>query len=185
MDMIAHNPEKFYTFNDQYFMTQLHQCYSDGSFDKNPRIKDLAFSLLFGKAPRTVKCEEFKQRILSQDEDHIYDKIVKRAEEKIKEIQDILKKKGTEKDWIVEDLPKKNIIFVKSRKKLVKSKTHENLLLERDPAKILMEDGEVLLLGDVENSIISDLQAKFNFVPNVYCSDSAYELLKREGIITA
>ncbi len=185
MDMIAHNPEKFYTFNDQYFMTQLHQCYSDGSFDKNPRIKDLAFSLLFGKAPRTVKCEEFKQRILSQDEDHVYDKIVKRAEEKIKEIQDILKKKGTEKDWIVEDLPKKNIIFVKSRKKLVKSKTHENLLLERDPAKILMEDGEVLLLGDVENSIISDLQAKFNFVPNVYCSDSAYELLKREGIITA
>jgi len=108
---------------------------------------------------------------------------VKRAEEKIKEIKEVLKKKGTEKDWIVEDLPKKNIVFVKSRKKLVKSKTNENLLLERDPAKILLDSGEVKLLGDVENSIISDLQTKFNFVPNVYCSDSAYELLKNEGII--
>jgi hypothetical protein len=72
---------------------------------------------------------------------------------------------------------------VKSRRKLIKGKTGENLLLERDPAKILMEDGDVKLLGDVENSIISDLQHKFNFVPNVYCSDSAYELLQSEGII--
>lgn len=183
MDFIAHDPLKFYTFNDQYFMQQVHQNYVDGSLDKNPRIKDMAYSLLFEKAPRTVKCEEFKQRILSQDEDHVYDKIVKRAEDKIKEIQDVLKKKGTQKDWILVDLPKKNIIFVKSRKKLVKSKTHENLLLERDPAKILMDNGDVKLLGDVENSIMSDLQTKFNFVPNVYCSDSAYALLLSEGII--
>jgi HD superfamily phosphohydrolase len=184
MDMIANDPEKFYTFNDHYFMNQVHLNYSTGAFDKNPRIKDLASCLLFGKAPRTVRCEEFKQRILSQDEDHVFEKIMKRAEEKIKEIKEILKKKGTEKDWIVEDLPKKNIVFVKSRKKLVKSKTNENLLLERDPAKILLDNGDVKLLGDVENSIIADLQTKFNFVPNVYCSDSAYELLKNEGIIT-
>jgi uncharacterized protein len=185
MDMIENDPVNFYTFNDQYFMMQVHHNYESGKFDKNPRIKDLAYCLLFGHAPRTVKCEEFKQRILSQDEDQVYEKIVRRAEDKIKEIKEILKKKGTEKDWILEDLPKKNIIFVKSRKKLVKSKTHENLLLERDPAKILLDNGEVKLLGDVENSIISDLQTKFNFVPNVYCSDSAYELLLREGIITA
>jgi len=185
MDMIENDPVKFYTFNDQYFMGQVHLHYSSGAFDKNPRIKDLAYSLLFAIAPRTIRCEEFKQRILSQDEDQVYEKIVKRAEDKIKEIKDILKKKGTEKDWIVEDLPKKHIIFVKSRKKLIKNKTGENLLLERDPVKILMDDGDVKLLGDVENSIISDLQTKFNFVPNVYCSASAYELLKSEGIITS
>jgi hypothetical protein len=97
----------------------------------------------------------------------------------------VLKKKGGEGDWILEDLPKKHIIFVKSKRKLVKSKTSENLLLERDPAKILMDNGEVRLLGDVENSIIESLQDKFNFVPNVYCSDSAYNLLKAEGIIPA
>lgn len=184
MDMISNDPTKFYTFTDQYFMSQVHTCYSNGSFNKNPRIKDLAYCLLFDHAPRTIKCEEFKQRILNQDEDHIFEKILKKANDKVNEIEDIIKKKGSEKDWIVVDLPTKNIVFVKSRKKLVKSKTSENLLLERDPAKILMDNGDVKLLGDVENSIISDLQNKFNFVPNVYCSDSAYELLKNEGIIT-
>lgn len=184
MDMIENDPHKFYTFNDQYFMQQVHHHYTTGSFDKNPRIKDMAHSLLFGVEPRTIKCEEFKQRILSQDEDHVLEKIVKRAEDKIEEIKEILRKKGTEKDWILEDLPKKNIIFVKSKKKLVKSKTGENLLLERDPAKILMDNGDVKLLGDVENSIISDLQSKFNFVPNVYCSQSAYEILLQEGVVS-
>jgi uncharacterized protein len=183
MDMITNDPHQFYTFNDQYFMQQVHLNYTTGAFDKNPRIKDMAHALLFEVAPKTVRCEEFKQRILSQDDDQGLEKIMKRAEEKVKQIKDILKKKGTEKDWVLEDLPKKNIIFVKSRKKVIKSKTNENLLLERDPAKILMENGDVKLLGDVENSIISDLQSKFNFVPNVYCSESAYELLLAEGII--
>lgn len=184
MDLIAKDPNLFYAFNDQYFMSKVHENYLAGNFDKNPRIKDMAHCLLYAKAPRTVKCEEFKQRILNQDEDHLNEKIVKRAEEKVREIRDILRKKGTEKDWILEDLPKKHIIFVKSKRRLVKTKTSENLLLERDPAKIVMENGDVKLLGDVENSIISGLQDKFNFVPNVYCSDSAYELLKSEGIIT-
>lgn len=184
MELIANDPHRFYSFNDQYFMSKVHENYMAGNFDKNPRIKDMAFCLLYAKAPRTVKCEEFKQRILNQDEDHLNEKIVKRAEEKVKEIREILRKKGTEKDWILEDLPKKHIIFVKSKRRLVKSKTSENLLLERDPAKIVMENGDVKLLGDVENSIISGLQDKFNFVPNVYCSDSAYELLKSEGVIT-
>lgn len=184
MDMIAHDPHKFYTFNDQYFMTQVHHHFTSGSFDKNPRIKDMAYCLLFEKAPKTIKVEEFKQRILNQDEEQVYDKIIKQAETKIKQIKDVLKKKGSEADWILEDLPKKHIIFVKSKRKLVKSKTSENLLLERDPAKILMDNGEVRLLGDVENSIIEGLQDKFNFVPNVYCSESAYNLLKAEGIIS-
>ena len=66
----------------------------------------------------------------------------------------------------------------------MRSKTQENLLLERDPVKILLDNGDVKLLGDVENSVISNLQDKFNFVPNLYCSDSAYELLLKEGVIT-
>lgn len=185
MEMIEKDPIKFYSFNDQYFMGKVQECYVSGFFDKNPRIKDMAYRLLFEKAPKTIRCEEFKQRILNQDEDHVNEKIVKRAEDKIEEIRNILKKKGGETDWILEDLPKKHIIFVKSKRRLVKSKKSENLLLERDPAKILMDNGEVRLLGDVENSIISDLQDKFNFVPNVYCSESAYELLIKEGIIDA
>ena len=111
------------------------------------------------------------------------DKIIKHAEDKAREIQEVLKKKGTDKDWVLVDIPKKHIVFVKSRRKIVKSKSGENLLLERDPAKILTDNGDVKLLGDMENSIISNLQNKFNFVPNIFCSESAFEILKKEGII--
>lgn len=183
MDMVANDPVKFYSFNDQYFMQTVHSLYSSGELDKSPRIKDMAHRLLFEIAPKTIRVDEFKQRLLDQDDDTGNEKILRRAQEKVKEIKDVLKKKGTELDWVLEDLPRKHIMFVKSRKKLVKSKTTENLLLERDPAKILLDSGEVRLLGDVENSVIATLQNKFNFVPNVYCSDSAWELLKNEGVI--
>ena len=184
LDMIAHDPTKFYGFNDQYFMNAVHQYYMAGDFDKHPRMKDMAYRLLYEIAPKTVKCEEFKQRIMDQDDDTGMEKVLKKANDKLKEIKDILKKKGTEADWVLEDFPKKNILFVRSRKKLVKSKSTENLLLERDPAKILMENGEVRLLGDMENSVIGHLQNKFNFVPNVDCSHSACRILKAQGIVS-
>lgn len=184
LDMIAHDPAKFYAFNDAYFMNLVHQCYTDGTFDKDARIRDMAHRLLYEIAPKSVKCEEFKQRIMDQDDDTGMDKVLKHANEKLKQIKEVLKQKGSAKDWVLEDFPKKHIMFAKSRKKLLKSKTTENLLLERDPAKILMENGEVRLLGDMENSVIGHLQNKFNFVPNVYCSDSAWEILKAAGIVS-
>ncbi|MFP5490541.1 MAG: HD domain-containing protein [Bacteriovoracia bacterium] len=184
MDMVAHDPKRFYGFNDQYFMQVVHSNYMTGEFDKTPRFKDMANRLLFEIAPRTVRCDEFKQRLLDQDDDQGNEKILRRAQEKLQEIKDVLKKKGTDVDWVLEDFPKKHIVFVKSRKKLVKSKTTDNLLLERDPAKILLDNGEVRLLGDMENSVIASLQNKFNFVPNVYCTESAWEILRQEGIVS-
>jgi HD superfamily phosphohydrolase len=184
MDMVANDPKRFYGFNDQYFMQVVHSNYMTGEFDKTPRFKDMANRLLFEIAPRTVRCDEFKQRLLDQDDDQGNEKILRRAQEKLQEIKDVLKKKGTDVDWVLEDFPKKHIMFVKSRKKLVKSKTTDNLLLERDPAKILLDNGEVRLLGDMENSVIASLQNKFNFVPNVYCTESAWEILRQEGIVS-
>ena len=49
--------------------------------------------------------------------------------------------------------------------------------------KILSETGEAQLLVDVDNSTISHLQNTFNFVPNVFCSKSAYELLVKSDIL--
>jgi HD superfamily phosphohydrolase len=183
MEMVFKDPIRFYGFNDHYFLTIVHEEYQSGGFDKFLGLKDMAHRLLFELAPKTVKCEEFNQRILDQDDDHTNERIVKRAHEKVQEIKSILHKQGTEKDWVLPDIPQKHILFVKSKRKLVRTKTTENLLLERDPAKILMENGEVRLLGDCENSVISHLQNKFNFVPNVYCSDSAWEILRAHKIV--
>lgn len=183
LDMVKNDPLKFYSFNDQYFMTLLHSLYTSGKLDKDIRIKEMAYSILFESSPKTIRCEEFKQRVLDQDDLANYQKALKKAKDKVDEIRQVLKRKGTEKDWIIDDIPKKQIIFVRSKKSVIKNTGSPNILLERDPAKILTSSGDVKLLADVENSVIYKLQNSFNFVPNVFCSNSAYELLEKEGII--
>jgi HD superfamily phosphohydrolase len=183
LDMISSNPTKFYSFNDIYFMGLVHKLFINGDLDKSPRIKDIAECLLFEKSPQTIRCEEFNQRILNSDDSGEVDKYFKKAQDKISEIKDVLKKHGSPNDWIVEDLPTRAISFVASKKKIIKKQTQPNLFLERDPSKIVDDDGRIQLLVDIENSIISQLQNKINFIPNVYCSDSAYNLLISKGVI--
>lgn len=183
LEKVKTDPVSFFSFNDQYFMTQVLKLFQEGFFDKNIRMKDIAECLMFEISPKTIRCEEFKQRILNQDENDENDKYHKKAFDKVREIENILNKKGSKKDWIVVDIPKKNIVFTKSKKKIIKEKEFQNILLERDPTKILTDSGEVQLLVDVENSIIAQIQNSYNFVPNVYCSESAHILLKQEKII--
>ncbi len=184
LELVKTNSTEFYMFNDQYFMTLIHGLYSEGYFDNNLRMKDITESLLFEKSPKAIYCEEFKQRILSQDNEDYAEKLRKKAIEKAKDLQSILSKEGGEKDWLVVDIPKKSIVFTKSKKRIVKDRNYPNMLLERDPTKILTDSGEVQLLVDVENSIISHISNTYNFVPNVFCSESAYLLLKSKGLIS-
>jgi HD superfamily phosphohydrolase len=183
LEMILKSPERFYQFNDSYFMGTVQECYMSGKFDKNPSIKDMASTLLFSRGAKTIKTQEFKQLLLNQDDFQKNYKIIKKAESKVKELLEVISKKGEEVDWIIPDLPTKEITFVKSYNKIVRDKVGPNLLLERDPVKISFENGEIKLLAEVENSIISSLQKINNFIPNVFCSYSAYDLLRREGLI--
>lgn len=183
LDLAENDPDMFYSFNDQYFMTLTHSLYTSGFFDKDVRIKEIAECLLFEKSPKVIRCDAFSQRILNQDEKSVNEKYFKKAQDKVIEIEEFLARKGTKQDWIVVDIPEKNIIFTKSKKRIIKDQKHQNILLERDPAKILTESGQVQLLVDVENSILAKVQSSFNFVPNVYCSESAFKLLVEGGII--
>ena len=184
LDQIANSPESFYGFNDIYFMGLVHKLYINGEFDLDKKIKDLAECVLFQKHPVSIKDDAFKQRLLDQNDSQGNDKILKRVREKVKEIEEVIAKKGSEDDWIVVDIPEKNIIFIKSQQQIIKNMSSGNVLLERDPVKIELEDGTVALLADVPHSIISRLENTFNFIPNVYCSDSAHKLLISEKIIT-
>ncbi len=184
LEMVTNNPVEFFHFNDNYFMSLIHRYYADGKFKSNERIESLVHGLLFEKTPKTVRCEELKQRLLNQDEEQKNEKIVKKAKDKIKEMQDVLSKHGSDKDWILVDLPERDISFVLSQKKIVKHKTYDNILHERDPVKIADNNNEISLLVDLEQSIISGLQRTVNFIPNVYCSESAYKILIEKGVIS-
>lgn len=183
LDMISNDPMKFYQFNDGYFMNLVHTKFMDGSLDKEPRMKDMAHTLLLEKGARTARSPELKQILIDQDNPTDSDKIVKKAQAKVDEIQKVLDKKGGASDWVLPDLPKKQIIFVQSKKNIVKEAAGGNVLLTRDPVKISYENGDIKLLAEVENSVISRLENCSNYTPNVFCSQSAFELLTKEGIV--
>ena len=185
LEMIENDPMKFYGFNDTYFMGLVHKHYMNGDLDKNPKIKDMAKTILLATGGKAIRCEEFKSRLLSQDDPQALEKYSKRATLKAHEIEEYLKKHGGPADWMIYDIPKKAIMFVRSPKNVAKNSSSQlaNVLLDRDAVKIAMENGEVKLLAEVENSLISKLFNSNNFIPNVYCSSSAYELLLKAGII--
>jgi hypothetical protein len=164
-------------------MGLVHKLYSEGKLDKYPKYHEMAGMLLFSRGPKAVKCDAFKQCLLSQDDLTATEKVQKRAQAKFEEIEDLIAKKGTKNDWVINDLPTKNIIFMNSHHSIVRKKKNQNILLERDPVKISRDNGEVILLADAENSLLNKVQNTINYTPNVYCSESAYELLKREKIV--
>ena len=183
LEMIGEKPITFYGFNDLYFMRTIQENYLKGSFDKDPDIKDMAETILMQKTAYSIEVEGLSQKLLDQDDTNICQKTVKKAESKVEEIKDFLKKNGTKKDWLITDLPKKDIIFIKSKKHIVKENESGNVLLERDPVKIFYENGDIRLLAQIEDSVISKLQRQKNYIPNVFCSASAYGLLKSSGIV--
>ena len=183
LNMVLNDSLRFYGFNDSYFMGVVHEKFLDGSLDKVPDIKDMARTLLFKLSAVSIKSPEFVQILLVQDDIKKNERIYKKAASRAKEIEDFVKRKGASKDWVISDIPEKNIIFVKSPKAIVKSGNKGNLLLERDPVKMSYENGDVKLLADVENSTISRLYNVMSYTPNVFCSEGAHKLLVKEKII--
>ncbi len=182
LDMIQNRPVHFWRFNDGYFMNLVHQRYTEGSFDKVPAIKDMAETLLFFKIARHVRCPEFDQRLVNQDDVEESQKNYQDALSKMKQIENLLQKEGGESDWMIGDLPTKEIIFIKSYKSIVRDKGPSPLLHQRDPVKISYENGDVKVLAEVQNSIISKLHQVGNFIPNVFVNQSAYDLLVKRGL---
>ncbi len=183
LDLISNDPLKFYGFNDIYFMSTVQENYISGTFDRDKDVKDMAETLLLQKPIYNIKLEAFNKQLLHQDDNNDYNKAFKKAESQILEIERVLKNKGRKEDWLISDLPKKDIVFVKSKNRIVKQSGSQNVLLERDPVKISYDNGEVKLLAQVEDSFMNQLQGSKNFIPNVFCSSSAYELLIDEKII--
>lgn len=183
LEMIKSNPMRFFRFNDNYFFDLVAQTYSSGKLDGNTRIKDMAYTLLLEKGARTVRCPELRQVLLDKSDLAKVDRTIKKAEGKVKEIADFLSVHGEQSDWVISDLPKKDISLVKSAKQIAKNSQAVNLLHERDPVKIKAESGEVKLLADIESSVVSRLQNTTNYIPNVFVSKPFYQKLKKASIV--
>lgn len=185
LEMIQEGALEFYRFNDIYFMDTVHRHYLEGKFKKYPRIQDLAECLLFEKSPVVLQLPEFNKRLLDQDDPDVRKKLIKKAREKVLEMEDLLKRKGTPQDWILTDIPEHDVLFVKSFNRVVKGLDSENVLYSRDPVKIFRDNGQIKLLAEMDDSIIGRLQNTIHFIPNIFCSPSAYQLFIKEKLISA
>jgi HD superfamily phosphohydrolase len=183
LELACESPLKFFGFNDNFFLTLIQNHLIKGAFDKDPKIYDMATGLLLAKGPKTIHHKSLSQKLINQDSEFEHRKIHQKAEEKVEEIKAYLAKHGGPKDWIISDLPSKDINFVNSLNSIVKNSKESNILLERDPVKISSDDGEVKLLAEIDNSTISILQNTKNYIPNVFCSQSAYDLLLKAKLI--
>jgi HD superfamily phosphohydrolase len=183
LTMVEERDERFFWWNDLYFMNRCQELHIQKKI-KDPRIHELTEMLLYRHPPKTVHHPLFSHKILTvHRHDSEKDRLVTKIEAFIDEIQTTLEKKGTGKEWILADLPEKDVIFTTGMQKIMKKRTSDNLYRERDPIKVVSKDGTPCLLVERENTLMKHLSGFLNFVPNVYANEPALALLQSAGLI--
>jgi uncharacterized protein len=183
LDMIEHRDERFFWWNDIYFMTTCQEV-RHKNLIKDPRIAELTQMLLYRIPPKTLRHPLFAHRILpAETSESEKKKLVSKIQNLVDDFEKTLKKHGTGKEWILADLPEKDVIFTAGLGSIVKKRAGDNLYRERDPIKVVSKDGKPTLLVERENTLMKHLSGFINFVPSVYANDAAIALLKSRGKI--
>jgi HD superfamily phosphohydrolase len=178
MDSVSQNPNEYFTFNDSYFLAKLHE-YLAGRIT-HPMIRELSEMLMGRVAPAQIKAGPIKPTLI-QSEDHRKEVLAK-----VHTAYDWLKNEINEIEpdaWTIFDIPQKDVMFTKNMEMLKKGHKNVDLRTLRDPAKILSRDGEVKLLIETPNSLISVMNQYRNFLPRVLISPKLYEKLKAKKIL--
>ena len=176
LDQAGEDPERFAGFNDVYFMNLVQNLYWSKEL-KDPTINEQMRMLIYRVPPHTLRLPEFKHRILPASDDGgtpKKDAAIRDIQGKLDEIHGLFKKKGTGKEWIIADIPSRDVVFAKGGK---------HAMSQRDPIKIVASDGSIKALADADQAIISKLTRYVNFIPNVYGNEAAVKLLKQSKLL--
>lgn len=185
LDLAGSEPERFFTFNDAYFMGLLEDFYLSKKFS-DPIINEQMRMLIYRIAPKTIRISEAEHRILEVQRDGKItpkEAAIRKLEEKLEEIQMIFKKHGRGKEWIISDIPKKDVIFSQDIQSIIRGRKSDNLYSERDPVKIVDKYGQPSLLVERDHSLIGKLSKFIHFIPYVYGNDAALQLLRERKIV--
>jgi hypothetical protein len=183
LSMVEERDERFFWWNDIYFINRCQEVRHLGLIeDENTR--ELIGMLLYRKAPKTVHHPEFEHRILeSTGSGKERDRRIKRIQAIVKDFETVIEESGSGREWIIADIPSKDISFTASREKLNKTGRKGPLYLEQEPVKIVTKRAGVKLLIEIENSIVKRLSHYINFVPNVYANEAAIKLFKAKKLL--
>jgi HD superfamily phosphohydrolase len=183
LNMIESRDERFFWWNDVYFLTRCQEVRYQKAI-KDPKINELNEMLLYRHPPKTVHHPLFEHRFIASDgnEDE-KTKLIKQIRALVAEFEAVLKKHGRGNEWILADIPDKDVVFTRDLSHIVKKRSSENLYRERDPVKVVLKSGKPQLLVERENTLMGHLSGFINFVPSVYANDSALQLLKSRGLL--
>ncbi|MDR3606452.1 MAG: HD domain-containing protein [Oligoflexia bacterium] len=183
LGMVKERDERFFFFNDIYFMNRCQELRIKKLL-KDPRTAELTEMLLFRKAPKTVHHPLFEHRILKSDgDDREKTRLVAQIRDKVEEFEHVLKRYGTGKEWLLVDLPEKDVVFTRGLAGVIKKRSGDNLYRERDPIKVISKSGKPSLLVERDNTLMKHLSGFINFIPSVYANDSALALLNARGLL--
>lgn len=184
LQMIEDQDERFFWWNDPYFLTRCQEVRSKNLI-KDPVVNDWIKMLLFRQAPKTVHHPEFQHRIIEDTGgDHDREKRIQRLKALVEVFETCIREKGNGTEWILADVPEKDISFTKSLARVQAKRTTEGpLYLENEAVKIVTKRGGPKILVEIDNSIVKKLSTMINFVPNVYANKAALELFKANGIL--
>ena len=185
LTMIEERDERFFWWNDVYFMTRCQEVRLRNSI-RDSRVAELTEMLLYRHPPKTIQHPLFAHKILKSDgSDEAREKLTKKIQTLIQSFEQVFKKHGTGKEWILVDVPEKDVVFTRGLGHIVKKRSTDNLYRERDPIKVVAKNGEPKLLVELENTLMKHLSGFINFVPNVYGNAAAVQLLKARKLIEA
>jgi hypothetical protein len=184
LTMVEKRDERFFWWNDIYFMHRCQEIRWQGLI-KDPRTVELTEMLLYRHPPKTLRHPLFEHKILRDDTTAAEkDKLIAKIRKTVDEFQRVLDKYGTGKEWILPDIPEKDVVFTRGLAHVVKKRTSDNLYKERDPVKVVSsKDRKPTLLVERDNTLMKHLSGFINFVPSVYANDSAVALLKGRGLL--
>jgi HD superfamily phosphohydrolase len=183
LTMIEERDERFFWWNDIYFMSRCQEIRHQ-KLIRDPRISELTEMLLYRHPPKTVHHPLFAHRILAVDgSEQEKTRLVEKIRTFVKELETVLKKHGTGKEWLLADIPEKDVVFTRGMGHIVKKRSTDNLYRERDPIKVVSKAGKPSLLVERDNTLMKHLSGFINFVPSVYANDAAIALLKSRGLI--
>ena len=178
MEKVSQNPNEYFTFNDSYFLAKLHE-YLAGRIT-HPMIHELSEMLANRTAPSQVKAGPVKPTLIQSDEHRkeLIGQITRAAEWLRQEILSI-----DPAAWMIFDIPTKDVMFTKNMERCQKDAKNGSIYDLRDPAKMLTRSGDLKLLIELPNSLMSILSQYRNFLPRIYVSPDIYEKLVNKKAI--
>lgn len=175
MNKVSQNPMEYFTFNDAYFLAKIHE-YLSGRIN-HPMIRELSLMLTLRIPPAQIKIAPAVPTLIKNIDDK--PRLIEKLKKSFAWLENVMATEFPE-DWLITDIPDRDVSFTKSKKELMASKTS---LFDSEGIKIVKRSGTLELLVDQESALTSVLAEIKNFIPRIYVSAKTYEKLKDKKIL--